>query len=200
MGTTYPIHPQIQFWDQHLKDLTGHPIPTWAAGQQPSPMARRNYQLVWPRDKGKTNRPPSSWRRLKDVFTGKGPGIWITPQGSLGPHKPVWTNWHEYDNLGYANDMDEIGKPLGAKKYDFRTRKYKEPEAGDWSGVKWERRRHPVGHHYVRDWLGAEHTQLGPGGYRNPFRYKPHTPWMDWARPANDAYYYGVYMPNAAHI
>ena len=200
MGSTFPIHPQITFWDQHLFDQHGDPIPTWAAAQHPNPMKPPKLQFVWPRDKGKTNRPPYSWRRFKDVLTGKGPGIWIAPKGSLSPDRPTWTNWQELDNLGYMRDMDEVGVPLGSKKYDFRKRKYRVPQQGVWSDVKWQRKRHPVGHHYIRDWLGTEHTEFGPGPHNNPFRYDPNTPWLDWGRPADDNYYYGHYMPNALFV
>ena len=190
------------FVDPHIYTKDGQPLP-WHLpdSQRPWKSNQPRGAFIWPRDKGVTNSPPGSWRRFKDIITGKGPGIWIGDRTEFGPTKPEWSNWLEYDNLGYWHEHNEAGGlntsngDLGDLRYDFRTRKYKVPDRHTWSDAKWERRKHPVYHHYHRKRNGQEWSDLGPWQRNNPFRYDRETHYMDWARPSNDDYYYQVYMP-----
>lgn len=216
---SHPVRPQHYYSDPWLDELNGWddidgPIPAWALTQG-GPLqknGKRRPAFIWPRDKGRTNSPPVSWRRWKDVLTGKGADIFIGREGSLQPHRPLWSNWTDadpwgrtLDNLGYRDNRTPLIR-LGAgndqtKKYDFRTRKYRTPRMGMWSDVKWERRRHPQNAHYHRDATGVEVFDRTRGDWRmleNPFRYNPDTRHMDWGRPKPDSYYYGQYEPNAS--
>ena len=119
----------------HIWSIHG-PIP-------PRHPRKRAGQLVWPRDKKGTSF--WSWARLQDVLTMKGPDIWCSRRGSLGPHRPIWSKWRTEpweDNLGYLYDNQPDGphwfwaKRPGNKKYDFRTRSYRVPDHRTWADVK----------------------------------------------------------------
>ena len=200
----YPRYNPEQYRDPHQYNHRG-PIPRWRPDQQkPWRPGQPKGAFIWPRDKGITNSPSHSWRRLKDVLTGKGPGIWIGDRRKFGPHRPTWSNWPMYDNLGYQetrNEVDEVAGFYGGpetKRYDFRTRKYQIPTRYTWSDAKWERRRHPKHSHYNRNVYGQEWCELQansgwPG--TNVFRYRDNSPWFDWGRPRRNHYYYNRYMP-----
>lgn len=134
---------------------------------------KRAGQMVWPRDKKLT-----SWGRLKDVFTGKGPDIWCSRRGSLGPHRPVWSNWRSrgndplphWDNLGYLYTNEEPRQPwFGAGrpdnvKYDFKKRRYRIPDPQAWSDVKYDRNNRPI---YYRTALFGD--EIWENDHANPF-------------------------------
>ena len=150
---------------------------------------KRAGQMVWPRDKKLT-----SWGRLKDVFTGKGPDIWCSRRGSLGPHRPVWSNWRtrenhppsEWDNLGYLYANEEGGHHwFGAERpdnvsYDFKKRRYRVRDERGWSDVKYDRKNRPI---YYRNTFGRESwdddytNPLMPD--TNPFQYN-HNHGIGW--------------------
>lgn len=111
------------------------------------------WQLVWPNDKHR-----SVWGRWKDIFTNKGPDIFIAEQNTHQPERPIWSNWKtrgyqhpDSDNVRWTND----GKPFRQEeelagvfrfqrrdlgtKYDFGTRRYCRPNDDVWSGVEWSR-------------------------------------------------------------
>lgn len=200
----YPRYDEQQYRDPHWLDGSG-PVPRWRPDQQkPWRPGQPKAAFILPRDKGVTNSPPHSWRRLKDIMTGKGPGIWIGDRRKFGPHRPTWSNWLIHDNLGYRNAHDEIAgfySGPGNKRYDFYTRKYQIPTPQTWSDAKWERRRHPKHSHYHRYADGEEWFDLRvgqgrtPGKYSNLFRYKMNSPYFDWGRPRKDNFY-GRYMPS----
>ena len=195
LNMVYKYRTQAAYLDPHWEDDAG-PVPRWRPDdQRPWKTGQSRAAFIWPRDKGQTNTPPFSWRRVKDILTGKGPGIWIGDRLSYGPHRPTWTNWLEHDNLGYRNAYDQLAyfgnKKLGSKRYDFNTRRYQTPRQNTWSDVKWERRRHPKIPHYHRDRDGEEWYDTEAD--INPFRYNVDTDWFDWGRPHDDQYYYGVY-------
>ena len=192
----YKFRDQYTYLDPHWRDRTV-PVPRWMPdSQRPWKTGQPRGAFIWPRDKGQTNTPPRSWRRLKDIFLGKGPGIWIGDRRSYGPHRPTWTNWLEHDNAGYRNAYDQAAvlgnKKLGTKRYDFKTRTYRAPRHDTWSDAKWERRRHPKEPLYYRNRDGEEIYDLGFNS--NPFAYSPYTPWFDWGRPSNNNYYYNHYI------
>lgn len=143
--------------------------------------------MVWPRDKNGSTM--GSWSRLKDIFTCKGPDIWCTRRGSLGPERPVWSNWRSrepvhnpWDNLGYyyENKEDGIhwfgaGRPDNVR-YDFKEREYRVPDPNMWSDAKYDRdnklmyyRTGLLGREIVHDrWLNPWYP------HTNPFRYNPY--------------------------
>ena len=184
-------------------DLRHFEDPYWfSRGHAPRPPPRHNAkrQVVWPRDK--KQKGAHTWSRWKDVFSGKGPDMWVTKQGDDGPHRDTWTQWGygdiygRFDNLGYRYHLDggvdgPQSWPLGSRstdeKYDFRTRRYKRPSYKDWSDVKWDRKgRYPL---YYRNGYGDSHVpahvlaRQAWGEWRrglHPFRHNPETVHWDW--------------------
>ena len=153
-------------------------------GPEPPRRPRKQAgQFVWPRDKN--NSTIWSWSRLKDVVTGKGPDIWCSRRGSLGPHRPVWSNWRssidnpfpsqDWDNLGYLykNGQDAptwffAGRPNDVR-YDFKKRKYCLPDHKSWSDAKYNRHNELM---YHRTALGREKVEdLWWRPFHNPFAY-----------------------------
>ncbi|MCJ1472741.1 hypothetical protein MMC13_001390 [Lambiella insularis] len=211
LDMTRPARCQEYYFDPRVHDGYG-PIPAWGLTHQGAKRqedGKHRRAFIWPRDKGKTNSPPISLRRWKDILTGKGPDIFIGREGSLRPHRPQWSNWTDtvdgmtLDNLGYRDntaDMLRLGHGFDQRKrYDFRTRKYGTPHLGMWSDVKWEKRRHPKNALYHRDAVGVETFEHVPDGLPpvNPFVHDPWTRYMDWARPQPDPYDFGEYEPHA---
>lgn len=200
----HPHHEEVQYLDPHNQDNNG-PVPPWRPdGRKRWKPGQSRAAYIWPRDKGVTSNPSHSWRRLKDVLTGKGPGIWIGDRRSFGPDRATWSNWQAFDNLGYRREPDEIAGLYagpGNKRYDFYTRKYQVPTNHTWSDVKWERRRHPKYCFYHRDETGEEWCDLPtgdsghPGPEGNMFRYRDNTRYFDWVRPRNNDFYYNRYLP-----
>ena len=109
------------------------------------------WQLVWPNDKHR-----GVWGRWKDIFTNKGPDIFLAEQNTRQPERPIWSNWKtrgHQDPDSDNNRWDRFGKPfrqdeefLGLfgfqrrdpdMKYDFKTRRYRKPNENVWSGVRW---------------------------------------------------------------
>ncbi|MCJ1351986.1 MAG: hypothetical protein MMC33_001970 [Icmadophila ericetorum] len=142
---------------------------------------RRKKQIrpvfVWPRDKTDTNRLPYSWGRFKDIFSNKGPGMWVGDHRKGTPHRPTWSQWLEFDNLGWPDKderkgWDPVYGPLEVK-YDFRTRRYKVPDRNTWSDARWETGCHSSRHAmYCRTADGLEVSRHGTGYLNNPFRNK----------------------------
>lgn len=145
-----------------------------------------NKQIVWPRDK--KQKGAHSWRRWKDIFTNKGPDMWLTSRGGSRVHRPVWSGWNQEgrDNLGYHYRNDNQGPPLkGAyrpewQRYDFRKRRYRMPDIQTWSDVKWSRKgRTPLytrGPFFMDEWVNPEYYV----GWDNPFAWHQNTPYWDW--------------------
>lgn len=149
---------------------------------------KRAGQMVWPRDQNSSTM--GTWSRLKDVFTGKGPDIWCTRRGSLGPNRPVWSNWRSrdpypppWDNLGYYYD-DKGDRPAWLYagrpddvRYDFRTRRYRVPDDQVWSDAKYDRNNNEMYHRTARfgrhAWEDRWHDPEHPD--RHPFNYYPDT-------------------------
>ncbi|KAL8884236.1 MAG: hypothetical protein Q9215_007667 [Flavoplaca cf. flavocitrina] len=183
----------------------------WSDGPHPprrSPKSNLECkrQLVWPRDK--EQKGAHTWSRFADIISGKGPDMWAGKQGDDGPNRNAWTNWgygHTadwVDNLGYRDKRDggmqrgpnEFGLPflkahrsLNNEKYDFKTRKYKQPRPGDWSDVKWDRRgrdwfycRHANGVHEYRPQAFMTQNQRERDLGLWPFVYYPFTSTWDW--------------------
>ena len=131
------------------------------------------WQLVWPNDKSR-----GVWGRWKDIFSNKGPDIFIAEQNTREPERPIWSNWktpghqHPHDRRSrWGND----GRPFRQDeefvgvfefqhrdpntKYDFATRRYRRPNEFVWSGAEWSRTEphNPIG---IRD---AQGTWMYPG-------------------------------------
>ncbi|PSN66979.1 hypothetical protein BS50DRAFT_379721 [Corynespora cassiicola Philippines] len=113
---------------------------------------RRNvkphYAFVWPKD-GKNG---STWGRLKDIMTGKGPDIHlaISPdKEDLVYHRPRRARWARHTNLEPIIDhalrpRKGIREKRAGRVYDFRTRRYVHPYPGMWTDAIWQRE--PNGH------------------------------------------------------
>ncbi|MCJ1339160.1 hypothetical protein MMC09_004449 [Bachmanniomyces sp. S44760] len=165
--------------------MDGQPWP-----QQPI-HGRPKWQFVWPRDKHQSGPPWKSWTRWKDVFSGKGPGIWINERGGWDVNRPMWSEWREYDNLGYRDVREEELPPFGNSRikgaYDFKSRKYRRWHPGIWSDAKWPRKGAINGDmpHYMRDGFGNEWSDENGWADKagNPWRYHYNTPWWDWTHP-----------------
>ncbi len=171
------------------------PLPPWTPryGERPKqrPIHNKKLQMVWPRDK--KQKGARTWDRLSDIFTGKGPDIWISRQYSREPHRPVWSGWKTtgyypegalvWDNLGYPYRKDNMASPPSwahrgeEEKYDFKSRRYRRPKAGVWSDVKWSNQE-PHVPLYHRDRFGFEVVEpefdegwANAGWSRNPFKF-----------------------------
>ena len=179
------------FNDTHGRDRSG-PLPPRYGQRQPNWREHKTMQTVWPRDKKN-----STWGRWKDIFTGKGPDIWVSKRSSDGPHKPVWSGWKRgptngwWDNLGYRYmKRNETYPPSWARRpvderYDFQARKYRDCHRPDIrSDVKWSNGKRPVPL-YWSDRFGNEYRNINvevPGYplWRNPYRYRRRTKRWDW--------------------
>ncbi|KAI4132285.1 MAG: hypothetical protein LQ338_000746 [Usnochroma carphineum] len=162
-----------------------------------APGSGRKTQIVWPRDK--KQKGAHTWSRWRDIFTCKGPDMWVGKQGDIGPTRPEWSGWDmgakggPFNNLGYWDSREKQIPPWlyahrnEQKIYNFKNRKYEEPHANTWSDVKWDRTgRRPL---YVRDRNGHFniHPALEPqlwdqGLYHwdgNPFVHNPKTNWWN---------------------
>ncbi len=128
------------------------------------------WQFVWPNDKHR-----GIWGRWKDIFTNKGPDIFIAEQNTREPERPIWSNWktrgHQHPDDG-SRRWGDYGKPFRQdeelpgvfgfqhrhldSKYDFATRRYCMPNAQVWSGVGWTNTK-PYRPIWVRDARGEIH-------------------------------------------
>ena len=159
----------------------GTPIP---------PIARPNRvwdkQIVWPRDKKQEG--SHTWSRWKDIFTNKGPDMWVSQRGGNGVHRPVWSGWNQEgrDNLGYFyrndNHRDDLRWAYRPEwqRYDFNKRRYRMPDDQTWSDVKWSRKgRRPL---YTRGPHGDERLSAEYDHHtsENPFAWHYDTPFWDW--------------------
>ena len=132
--------------------------PPWSPSRpskRPSSSWRQDsrWQFVWPNDK-----PRGTWGRWKDIFTNKGPDIFIAERNTREPERPIWSNWktrgHQHPD-DYNDRWGNDGKPFWQDqefagvfncqrrdpdiKYDFATRRYRRPNDDVWSGVTWSR-------------------------------------------------------------
>lgn len=147
------------------------PLPAWRPNQSKKRPVCPVW--VWPRDKGVTNRLPYSWRRFSDILKGRGPGIWVGDHRKGTPHRPTWSNWLEFDNLGYSDKKYKELYPVrgvSEAKYDFKSRKYRVPNRHTWSDVRWEAGSHPRTEVYYRNKDGREMSPYGYGPFNNPVR------------------------------
>ena len=121
------------------------------------------WQLVWPNDRRR-----GIWGRWKDIFTNKGPDIFIAEQNTREPEGPIWSNWktpgHQHPDdhrprwVGdgdrpFRQDEELVGvfdwqRRDPGTKYDFATRRYRKPSAGVLSGIDRTRPHRPL---QVRD-------------------------------------------------
>ena len=181
-----------RYQDAHWEDDYG-PLPTWTSdSRDPWKPGQSLGAFIWPRDKRISNTPLRSWRRWKDVFAGKGPGIWLADRRRFAPTRAHWSNWDDpvFDSLGYRSEPALNESSAKPKRYDFRKRKYTEnwlrPEV--WSDAKWGNDSEiPL---YFRDGWGHEWTRRNGSIYPfdnsrfgNDFRYRHQTHFYDWARP-----------------
>lgn len=190
--------------------FTADPIPRWTPdSRKPWKPGESRGAWIWPRDKNMGGSPLHSWQRWKDVFTGKGPAMFkVSDRTQIRPTRPVWSNWREYDNLGYPyperHDLnDTVRTDWQNKRYDFKTRKYTtdwitKPHSV-WSDALWGRNGQAL---YHRDIRGNEHTwrfgnvgrgNIGPLG--NDLAYRRDTTHWDWRRPVPAA----AWMPLMHH-
>ena len=106
-----------------------------------------NHAFIWPRDQGQ-----GSWRRWKDLATGKGPDMFIAsnpnrpPGASDGPTRRRWTGFPEAES-NWRNKMLDANNHHGSTPwasqrndrpyYDFAARRYRRrPHDGMWTDVK----------------------------------------------------------------
>ena len=131
------------------------------------------WQFVWPNDK-----PRGRWGRWKDIFTNKGPDIFIAEQNTREAELPIWSNWktrghqhpddHEprWGNNGkpFRQDQELVGvfdfqRRDPDMKYDFATRRYRRPHDNVWTGIE-RSRSNPHYPTWIRDVHGCW-IQLG---------------------------------------
>ncbi|MCJ1486523.1 hypothetical protein MMC06_006700 [Schaereria dolodes] len=135
-------------------------------------------QWVWPRDKRQTG--ARTWGRFKDVLTGKGPNIWVSHRGTKDPTRPLWSEWRDYDNLGYPNRLEKErpGRTdIKGRSYDFKSRTYRRPQPGIWSDAKWSYWKNG-GHYDARYVRGSDGVEWSDSQLlRNPWRAHHLDPW-----------------------
>ncbi|KAA6412912.1 MAG: hypothetical protein FRX48_03905 [Lasallia pustulata] len=147
---------------------------------------------IWPSDKKQKGKwPYFRTGRIKDLLTCKGPDIYVGDRRSTAPHRPHWSNWREFDNLGYFTRdegvPDWIGNMHPDMVYDFRTRKYKKAaRPWHWSDAKWG----PNGQQWYRRAAWGEPIAEGypdieyegDNPYINRFDYPFHgeSAWANW--------------------
>ncbi|KAI4144761.1 MAG: hypothetical protein L6R39_004045 [Caloplaca ligustica] len=182
------------FWDLNWPGALPPPIPP-----QHAPGPGRKTQIVWPRDKKQGGAHTA--RRWRDIFTSKGPDMWVGKQGDIGPTRPEWSGWDigpkghpQFDNLGYWDERDKKKPPWRyahrdeQKRYNFRSRKYEEPDHNTWTDVKWDRRGRRAlywrllnGSHFIDPELAERLLLEGlDHGNQNPFQYDPDTNWWNY--------------------
>ncbi|KAF1987360.1 hypothetical protein K402DRAFT_403862 [Aulographum hederae CBS 113979] len=135
------------FWRPNPIEIE-RPKHGWRADGQRVHNHRPRWAFVWPTD-GKNS---SSWGRLKDIATGKGPDIHVASNRERGwgwdnPKKTDWANWRRLDPSGALDDQPMrrntfMGEWLGAgrspaKAYDFRRRRYAVPSCRTWTDARW---------------------------------------------------------------
>ena len=115
---------------------------------------------------------------MKDIVASKGPDIFVTRRGSLGPHRPVWSKWNNVpwqNNLGYLYENGNLvpGANRRGKIYNFKTRRYEHWTPGAWSDVK--RSKYDGQVLYYRDAYGDEFVNnIGMGPWENPYFRNPY--------------------------
>ena len=104
-------------------------------------MAKKKLQMVWPKEGPKGRAPRGFMGGLRDIFTGKGPDMFIQQRGSREAITPgQWANWlecplrssdppnfyrdsyHDYNTHVRENYGNITSR--GAQRYDPYTRKY----------------------------------------------------------------------------
>ena len=184
--------PHDFYRDDHVWDFDNDcPVPRWNPDSgKPWKPGKSKGAFIWPRDKKMRGPPTTSWQRWKDLFTGKGPAIFVGDRTRVEPARPVWSNWMEFDDLGYQGQHDDRTPEhlWRGKRYDFNARKYTADwyRPGVWSDVKWGRDQRLPGRPavplYIRDHNGVECSMWSGSGV-NEFRYNHLTSHWDWKRP-----------------
>jgi hypothetical protein len=104
--------------------------------------------FIWPKD-GKNG---TKWGRIKDVFSNKGPDIYVAfgaNKGDCVTNRPTRSQWAGHSHLDDRGINSTLGSAawtrnaaLGGRKpglsYDFRTRKYCKPYRGMWTDAIWQ--------------------------------------------------------------
>jgi hypothetical protein len=143
-------------------------------------------------------------------LTGKGPDMYIAPRGQMGPTRNTWSNWTDFDNLGYRDedqryrgDLFQGGiwgtdKRARGRVYDFRTRRYVNSwKPNIWSDAKWEPGHKPKLAWYFRNKDGFEFTLrnglIDTENFVHDFEYNEDRPYWDWMVPnSNDFWQYAA--------
>ena len=94
----------------------------------------------------------STWRRIKDCFTGRGPDIFVGHLRHDLPRRHTWSRWDEDRFRRSPPDFYASRHP--DHRYDFRTRQYQRFEPGMWSNVEY----YPDGR-YPRPWMWRDHLR-----------------------------------------
>lgn len=101
-----------------------------------APSSRGRPQFVWPRD-GKNG---STWGRWKDIFTGKGPDIFVTARGQR-PTRARWANRPTMDPFVPDDNVGAMPFIHRRDPYDFRRRRYRRDDKWTWIDARWDRNR-----------------------------------------------------------
>lgn len=109
----------------------------WVRGNVRVHGVKPRYAFIWPKD----GRRDSKGGRLKDILQGRGPDVFISIKGEKGPWKgPTRARWSRWADLSTIDYDDALTPPWWARRYgryDFRTRRYKQPDAHTWSDARW---------------------------------------------------------------
>ena len=91
------FRPGLRYGEQLPDSPPRRERPSKRRSRSTTPPVERNYPrpcLVWPMDRGipRDHHPTSRfWRRLVDVFSSKGPDIWLRTAWSGGPDHNLWS-------------------------------------------------------------------------------------------------------------
>lgn len=99
---------------------------------------------IWPKDPrpGNPSRWPKRWR-LRDIFTNKGPDIYVGVIGKSNKGSSEMTSTSKTDWARWNGELDKDETPIPwarrdtSQRYDFRRRKYQTPDQGTWSRVEY---------------------------------------------------------------
>ena len=81
--------------------------------------SHRKPQWVWPKDKHQ-----SFGGRLKDVLSGKGPGIFINRKGDRGPHRSIWSGWNQHGLTSNINQYGHVTMPTVWSEQNHRGERF----------------------------------------------------------------------------
>ena len=115
----------------------------WQRGKKRHRGHKPSYFFIWPKDGKRGTR----WGRCKDILSGEGPDIHLAISGngkldySNVPSRSRWSRWSELDPWAQYEDYSLPAAPWARRnpcdRYDFRKRRFCDPDYRTWTDVRW---------------------------------------------------------------